>query len=115
MLLSFKQAQSVRADYQYLIGSDIKKGWKTVAVIEEIVVAPFDDFNKHHFLEEYKQTKDVASSLEFYNGKIYDLLVIGKPILNPHDTYACDLRKYLADNGQPFTPERYMERELQLS
>jgi hypothetical protein len=114
MLLSLKQAQIVCADYQHLIGNQIKKGWKTIAIIEEILVVPFDDFNKHRFLEEYKKTKNYNRALDFYTGKIYDLLIIGKPILNPRDVYTCDLRKYLTDSGQPFSPERYLERELEL-
>lgn len=114
MLLSLKQAQIVCSDYQYLIGNHIKKGWKTLAVIEQVIVAPFDDFNKHRFLEEYKKTHDSISALDFYQGQIYDIMIVGKYILNPHDIYTCDLRKYLTDNGQPFSPERYTVRELQL-
>lgn len=112
MLFSSKQAKAVCADYQYLVGNSVKKGWKTLATIEQIVVSPFDDFNKHHFVEEYKKTKNAVTAIGFYGGKIYDVMIIAEPILNPHEIYTCDLRKYLADHGQPFSPERYLEREL---
>lgn len=103
MLLNYEQAGKVCEHYQYLIGNHIKKGWKTIGIIKAVVIAPYDDMNKHRFLDEYYKGKNVEMVLSFYTGKFYDILLVGESTLLSHDPVSITLNRYLQENQQPET------------
>jgi hypothetical protein len=81
----------------------VRKGQRNVAVIKAVVIAPYDDFNKFRFIEEYKLSDCVENSLEFYTGLLYDVMLIAQS-LHTQDTIIYELKKYLAE--QALQPER---------
>lgn len=107
MLLSFEDATALCQNYQYLVGNQIVKGRRNIATVKAVVIAPYDNFNKFRFLEEYKRTKRVENSLQFYDGFLYDILLISEP-LQGSDIFVCELQKYLSE----FSPEPQSRKAL---
>ena len=112
MPFTFKQAQAVCADHQYLIGSPVNKGWRVVGMIEAVVVTPFDNANKHLFIEEYKENRNGEKSLQFYKGGIYDVLVLSRSVISKSSIDATDLEKYLSEHSIPLKYNKYIEEDM---
>src|SRR5690606_8063047 len=112
MPFTFKQAQAVCADHQYLVGGQINKGWRVVRTIEAVVISPFDNANKHLFIEGYKENRNGEKSLQFYDGGIYDVLVLSRSVISKSSLDATDLEKYLSEQRIPLEYNKYMEQDL---
>lgn len=115
MLLNYKQACKVCEHYQYLIGNQIMRGWKVFAHIDAIVVSPFDEQSKHQFMEYYKLCKNGEEALSFYQGRYYDILLVGETTLLSHDITTMELKKYLEEQGQSEKFETLLSHEQLVS
>ncbi len=96
MLLCFEDASALCHDYQHLVGNHVQKGRRNIATITAVVIAPYDELSKYRFLERYKRNNRVENSLSFYNGLLYDILVIARP-LQGHDLLVYELHKFLVE------------------
>jgi hypothetical protein len=105
--LTFEQATAITNHYQHLKGKELCVSGKGCGIIENIVVAPFDDINKFIFLRDLTEHGNPVSALEFYSKDSYDVLLVAKDY-NGHKTLVTqDIRTYLSLTGFPLDLKRY--------
>jgi hypothetical protein len=97
---TYDQAQYDCKVYSYLIGKQVKKGWRITGTIQDIIIAPLDGINQYRFLKLYKETRDVKKSLQFYKGELYTVLVVMRSVLNPHELITVNLDRFLRENQE---------------
>ena len=80
---SLNEAIELCADYQFLSGRNFDN---TDSIIRHIVVAPFDEESKEIFLLYFRIVQDSTTILtEVYSGMLFDILVIGKSVVDQNE------------------------------
>lgn len=95
---TLEQAEEIAEDFEDLLDTDFTISKAMVYLIDNVLVCPFDEENKKLFAANYHQTKDSKSSLSFYNGNEYDVIVFA---YDTDDTgYTCiDIRTFAEHRG----------------
>ena len=98
--LSFFQAQLMCQNFQHLRDQMIINEEMQFHQIIDVVVAPYDSYNKMVFVGNYKDGQNAAAALDFYKVSYYDVVIIMREISfdesEPVIRYK-ELRKYLDD------------------
>lgn len=98
-MLHYDQAQALCAEHGYLIGTQIKKGWKITGIIDRIIVAPLDGVSQYRFLKEYKISGNAAKAIKFYQGNFYSVLLVVRSVISKTQYTTMDLDAYMAAEG----------------
>jgi hypothetical protein len=99
-MYTYDQAQQALKEHQYLIGSQIRTGWRIKGIVEGIIIAPFDGINQYRFLKEYKSTGNALKALKFYKGVLHTVLLVIRSRQCTTDLYTIDLERYHSDIAQ---------------
>lgn len=73
---TLEQAKQVAADFNHLLGKQLSSALHNV-VIEHILISPFDDENRHRFIDNFYNGYDQDEALSGYPGPFYDVLIVG--------------------------------------
>jgi len=98
--LSFFQAQLMCKNFQHLRDQMIINEQMQFHQIVDVVIAPFDSYNKLVFVGNYNNSQNAVAAIEFYKVSFYDVVIIMREISfdesEPIIRYK-ELRKYLDD------------------
>ena len=92
-------AENLAGHYQYLLERPLVAEIPRYGLIECVCVAPYDPEYQWIFMHYYSRLRDAASSLAFYKGADYDVLLIARSQTDADDCSCQDLRSYLAHAG----------------
>lgn len=94
---SLQEARELCEQYQYLAGQPFSAS--SNAVIENVIICPFDEASRKRFLIYYFLFNNPEKALsQEYKGLLYDVLVIGRSVLDEHELQQDDLATWLAEN-----------------
>lgn len=94
---SLTEAQNLCAEYQYLCGQAFSAG--NAAVIENVIIAPYDEMSRKRFLIFYFLFNNAEKALaQEYKGLLFDVLVIGRSVVDEHELLQADLCTWLAEH-----------------
>jgi hypothetical protein len=106
---SLEQANDIAEDFEDLIDTDFSISNAVDYLIDNVVVCPFNDADKKLFATNYHHTKEKASSLNFYTGTEFDVIVFAYDMDNAAYTYI-DIRTFVEHKGITY---RFPETTLQ--
>ncbi len=94
---TLKEARKLCEEYEHLVGQPFSKD--NDAVVECVIIAPFDEASRKRFLIFYFLFNNAEQALNTeYKGLLFDVLVIGRSTSDKHDLQQCDLHGWLIDN-----------------
>jgi hypothetical protein len=95
---TLEQANDIAEDFEDLADTDFSINKTIVYMIDNVLVCPFRDEDKNLFATNYHQTKEKESSMSFYNGDQYDVMVFAYDIDDA--AYTCiDIRTFAEHKG----------------
>jgi hypothetical protein len=94
-MYTYDQAQDACKEHKYLIGSQLRRGWRIIGTIEGVVVAPLDGINQYKFLKEYKSTGNAGKSLKFYKGVLHTVLLVVRSQQCSTEVFTLNLETYM--------------------
>ena len=97
-MYTYDQARQACKDYKYLIGNQLRRGWRNIGFVDALVVAPLDGINQHKFLKEYKSTGDAAKSLKFYRGLLHTVLLVVRSQQCSTEVFTINLETYVEEH-----------------
>jgi hypothetical protein len=94
---SLQEARELCEQYQYLAGQPFSAGGNTV--IENVIICPFDEASRKRFLIYYFLFNNAEKALwQEFKGLLFDVLVIGRSVVDEHELLQEDLATWLAEN-----------------
>ncbi len=97
--LALDTAKEICAGFQHLIGQRFYPDSDEFITIENVLVSPFGETNKHIFLTQYRTSGNAAEALGLYEGNEYDILVIARIRSDSVSILHKDLGEYLSSNN----------------
>ena len=97
-MLDIWQAENTCANHQNLIGRKFNPAEENdTTIIDCVTIAPYDPVVKYRFLLDYKNTNDPETSLAFYDGPLFDVILIARIFTNKEIVVYKDLNSYLSE------------------
>ncbi len=94
---SLQEARELAEEYQYLIRQPFAEN--SSAIIENVIICPFDEASRKKFLIFYFLFNNAEKALgQEYKGLLFDVLVIGRSMLDEHELQQEDLHTWLKEN-----------------
>ncbi|MCD6011193.1 MAG: hypothetical protein K0Q79_1055 [Flavipsychrobacter sp.] len=94
---SLQEARELAEEYQYLIKQPFAHD--SNAVVENVIICPFDEASRKRFLIFYFLFNNAEKALaQEYKGLLFDVLVIGRSMLDEHELQQEDLYSWLKEN-----------------
>lgn len=111
---SLPEAQRLCTDYSHLVGQPFGRG--SDAIIESVVVAPFDEASRKRFLIFYFLFNNAESALsQEYKGLLFDVLVIARSVTDEHELQQLDLHAWLGERKTTKERELMIAEDIQAS
>ena len=91
--LNLSEAKALCNLYQNMVGLLFSEKSSEWGAVECVAVAPYDEINKHIFLEYYRQEGNAVRALRFYTVPYYDVVLIPRSTLDDKVT-CCNVNEH---------------------
>jgi hypothetical protein len=96
---SLDEATEIAEDFEDLIDTDFTLDKTITYVVDNVVAGPFNEDSKELFVKNYLKTKNAEESLNFYDGKEFDVLLFAYDE-NDDTSFICiDIRTFTEQKG----------------
>ena len=96
---SLDEARKLCTEYEYLVGQSFAKD--NDAVIECLIICPYDEASKKRFLIFYFLLNDAEMALSHGGQSMnYDVLVIARSVVDNQELHQLELSAWLAENKE---------------
>ncbi len=96
---SLEEAHEIAEDFEDLIDTDFNINKGLIYFVDNVLVCPFGENERNLFVSNYHFSKDKESSLDFYNGEGYDVIVLAYDVDDDKNYTAIDIRTFVQHHG----------------
>ena len=96
---TIEEAVEICDDFEDLNGTKIRTDAGEIYRIREVVVSPYDEDAKAHFLANYNSGKSADMARAFHDGPDFDVLILAKNLDEPEEYITLDIRTFAISRG----------------